>query len=138
MHVNTKELDRWTWQTFYWQGNSSQEVTFPGMLADAPVTLKAPWNSYAMCTAYDQIFNGKQVVCFNPYLETSPGIPDGINSNCVSCHGMARAGSTNISSPYPPTYTNHDLFPIPVQFDDPLLFGGLTKMDFSWAVGDSP
>jgi len=94
MHMNTKELDRWTWQTFYWQGDANHEVTFPGTLSDSPASLKAPWNSYAMCTAYDQIISGKRVVCFNPYLETSAGIPDGINSNCVSCHGMARIGGT--------------------------------------------
>lgn len=138
MHVNTKELDRWTWQTFYWQGDSNHEVTFPGTLSDSPANLEAPWNSYAMCTAYDQVISGKRVVCFNPFLETSSGIPDGINSNCVSCHGMARVGGHNSSPGYPPTYTDNSVFPIPVQFDDPRLFGeGITTTDFSWALAGS-
>lgn len=139
MHVNTKEMDRWTWQTYYWQGNAQVEVTFPGSLSDAPADLAAPWNSYAMCTAYDQVVGGKQVVCFNPYLETSPGIPDGINSNCVTCHGMARVGpSVSGATRYPPTYTNPLIFQIPLQFDNPIWFGGTTKTDFSWAVAGSP
>lgn len=137
MHVNTKEMNRWTWQTFYWQGNGQFDVGWPGSLGDVPGGLAAPWSSYAMCTAYDQVIAGQRVTCFNPFLETSPGIPDGINSNCVSCHGMASVGGTATSPTtgiYPPIYTDNNVFKIPVDFSDPLLFGGRTKTDFSWAV----
>lgn len=138
MHVNTKEIDRWTWQTFYWQGSSQFDVGHPGSLGDVPAALAAPWSSYAMCTAYDQVIAGQRVTCFNPYLETAAGIPDGINSNCVSCHGMASIGGSPTSPTtgiYPPIYTDNNVFKIPVDFSDELLFGGRTKVDFSWAVG---
>ncbi|MEQ8965224.1 MAG: hypothetical protein RID91_05315 [Azospirillaceae bacterium] len=129
MHVNTKEQDTWTWQTFYWQGTSEFEAQSPGDLAGQPDALAAPWNSYAMCTAYSQTdAQGQMNVCFNPFLETSPGIPDGLNSNCVTCHGMAQVGP---NANYPANYDD------PIRFDDPSLFGGGTKTDFSWAVAGS-
>ena len=56
----------------------------------------------------------------------------------VTCHGMARVGpSVSGATRYPPTYTNPRIFQIPLQFDNPIWFGGTTKTDFSWAVGGS-
>ncbi len=84
-----------------------------------------------MCTAYAQTTQpdnkGDMNVCFNPYLETSSGIPDGLRSNCVTCHGTATVGTPKTGG-YPATYDQ------PVDFGDPIYFGGATKTDFSWAV----
>jgi len=46
MHVSTKEDDNWTWQTFWW--NYNQPFPYGAPPADVP----APFNNYAMCTAY--------------------------------------------------------------------------------------
>jgi hypothetical protein len=99
------------------------------------------WRNYAMCTAYNQT-QGKaskdMVVCFNPYLETSSSIPDGVQSNCMSCHGTATVGSTidpknGISTlEYPPQYT------APIDFDNDPRFANFTRTDFAWSIpGDS-
>ncbi|MCC9624277.1 hypothetical protein LPB41_21560 [Thalassospira sp. MA62] len=133
MHVNTKEVDSWTWQTYYWQGDAAFEANMPGDLSSQPDTLAAPWTSYAMCTAYDQSYDhgATMNVCYNPYLETSPHIPDGINSNCVTCHGSANFSPQGSTSA--PVY--------PAAYDEPIDFGGpafadVMKTDFSWTIAD--
>jgi len=128
MHVNTKEIIDWTWQTYWWQGGETPPENYPGSDDDITANISTPWNYYAMCTAYSQTVEpnneGQMRVCFNPFLETSPSIPDGIRSNCVSCHGTARypAGA------YPPDYS------APVNFGSKRYFEGNTKTDFSWAI----
>jgi hypothetical protein len=131
MHVNTKEIIDWTWQTYWWQGGQETPDEYPGSGADRTANIIAPWTNYNMCTAYAQTTQpdnkGDMNVCFNPYLETSSGIPDGLRSNCVTCHGTATVGTPKTGG-YPATYDQ------PVDFGDPIYFGGATKTDFSWAV----
>ena len=133
MHVSSKEMPFWTWQTFYWQPGADTPNQFPGYKSDAPSSLPAPFNNYAMCTAYSQTttYNGTTVaVCFNPYLETSPGIPAGITSNCMSCHGLAGVGT---GPTYPASYT------APINFfaNSTYFNNQSTRTDFSWAVAGS-
>lgn len=134
MHVNTKEIPFWTWQTFWWQPGGDTPNAFPGSKQGQPSGLGAPWNNYAACTAYAQTTTSggaTMTVCFNPYLETSPGIPVGVTSNCVSCHGVALIGPT---ATYPADYSKPIAF-----FTDPNYFTTLTThTDFSWAVADAP
>lgn len=133
MHVNTKEIPFWTWQTFWWQPGADTPNGFPGSKQGQPVGLGAPWNNYAACTAYDQTTTAggsTMLVCFNPYLETSPGIPAGVSSNCMSCHGVAVVGG---NAPYPPHYNRPITF-----FTDPDYFTTSdTHTDFSWAVANA-
>jgi hypothetical protein len=134
MHVNTKEIPFWTWQTFWWQPGADTPNNFPGSKQGQPAGLGAPWNNYAACTAYDQTTTPTSTtmqVCFNPYLETDPSIPVGITSNCMSCHGVAVVGG---NQPYPPSYNKPIAF-----FTDPAYFTTqTTHTDFSWAVATSP
>lgn len=130
MHVNTKEIPFWTWQTFWWQPGGDTPNGFPGSKARQPASLSAPWKNYAMCTNYNQTVrpgSSTMDVCFSPYLETSPGIPAGITSNCMSCHGTARVAQ---NQDYPPAYT------APIDFfgDATYFNAGATHTDFSWAV----
>jgi len=135
MHVNSKEIPFWTWQTFYWQPGADTPNGFPGSKKNMPASVKSPWNNYAMCTAYSQTTKpggSTMQVCFNPYLETSPGIPAGITSNCMSCHGVALVPGANAN--YPPDYTKPiDFFNDPGYFTDTV-----TRTDFSWAVAGAP
>jgi hypothetical protein len=83
-----------------------------------------------MCTNYNQTVkpgSATMDVCFNPYLETSPGIPAGITSNCMSCHGTARVAG---NQDYPPAYTA----PIDLFGDTTYFNASSTHTDFSWAV----
>jgi hypothetical protein len=107
--VNSKEIIDWTWQTFWWQPRQDTPNNFPGSKAGMTTNVKGPWRNYASCSAYNQTegkTSTKMVVCFNPFLETSSGIPAGLTSNCMSCHGVATVAATgnNINSlPYPRT-----------------------------------
>jgi hypothetical protein len=132
LHVSTRETPFWTWQTFYWQPGEDTPDKFPGSKVGQPKNLKAPWTNYAMCANYSQtITPGGNImdVCLNPYLETTPAIPAGMASNCMSCHGVARYSANQIE-PYPLDYKA----PIPF-FTDPFYFNSsTTHTEFSWAI----
>jgi len=133
MHVTSKEIPHWTWQTYWWQAGKNPPNKYPGSVDGMISKVKGPWRNYAMCNAYSMLAStGKPVVCFNPFLETSPGIPDGLNSNCMTCHGSARfPGNNNFPGTqvgYPPKY------PYPLNFNDAQLFGTQTQTDFAWAI----
>lgn len=135
MHVNTKEIVDWTWQTFWWQPGEDAPNDFPGSKKGMTDKVAGAWRNYGMCTAYGQT-KGKaskdMVVCFNPYLETSSGIPDGVQSNCMSCHGTATVGAIQNGSistlDYPSSYT------APIDFNTDPRFATFTQTDFSWAI----
>lgn len=105
MHVETHELPRWTFQTFWWTLHADAAP----FGSDRPELVRGAARSYAMCTAYDEVLpreaDGSPHVCFDPYLEADLGPlepvtmdgrtmpPDpmaGTHSNCLECH--ARAG----------------------------------------------
>jgi hypothetical protein len=148
MHVNSKEIINWTWQTFWWQPGPDAPKGFPGSKAGMTANVKGAWRNYASCSAYNQTkgnASNEMVVCFNPFLETavSPtSIPSGLQSNCVSCHGVATASGPIITVsgvqgpttlPYPPDYAKPISFGqgnVPI---DPR-FAGFTRTDFSWAI----
>jgi hypothetical protein len=139
MHVTTKEIANWTWATFWWQNGQSPPNSFPGSVDGMPdaTKIKGPWRNYAMCVGDSAVVpindpKGKPVVCFNPYLET--GQVDGIDSNCMSCHALARMPETfDDPAIYPATYLPNGWFDLA----DPTIFGGKTKTDFVWAVQNS-
>jgi hypothetical protein len=138
MHVTTKEITNWTWATFWWQNGKNPPNDFPGSIADMPDAskVKGPWRNYAMCISDSMVLpatdpKGKPIVCFNPYLETVQ--TDGLNSNCMSCHAMARLPLTGPVGAYPETYLPNGF----VDLADPKIFGGATKTDFVWAIPGS-
>lgn len=137
MHVTGKEINIWTWQTFWWSPNPQDPVNG----ADRPKTIKSPWNNYNMNTAYymvsppDKMQGGTPLISFNPYLETNligtlsseVGSKDTITwygafSNCMSCHRMAAWG--------PSTYIPNGN----IDAANPVLFSNNTKTDFLWSI----
>jgi hypothetical protein len=105
MHVTTKELDDWTFQTYWW--SPTPDAAPHGDYR--PASVRGVWAQFQMCTAYSmdtpRTPEGGPHICFNPYLEADLGPtepitvggqtypPDpmaGTRSNCQSCH--ARAG----------------------------------------------
>jgi hypothetical protein len=134
MHVTTKEIANWTWQTFWWQNGKDPPNKYPGSLDNLPDSskVKGPWRNYVMCIADSIVVpsndrNGSPVVCFNPYLE--PGLAEGISSNCMSCHARA----TVPGAPYPGTYHPNGW----IDPADATVFSGQTKTDFVWAIQNS-
>src|SRR5215813_4210695 len=148
MHVNSKEIVDWTWQTFWWQLGQDTPNNFPGSKAGMTANVKGPWRNYASCSAYSQT-QGKtstnMIVCFNPFLETSSGIPVGLTSNCMSCHGTATVSGPPVTNPNPPPPANPTTLSYPPNYAKPISFGeggvpidprfnGFTRTDFSWAI----
>lgn len=132
MHVTSKEIVNWTWQTFWWDGGKNPPSDFPGSSTGITAQVKGPWRNYSMCVAYSMVVpandpKGKPVVCFNPFLETSQ--VDGLQSNCMSCHGTARWPASN-NPFYPQTYVPNGY----IDFSSVQWFGGQTHNDFVWAI----
>lgn len=143
MHVITKELPNWTWATFLWTGGVSPPNDFPAHFANQPADLVAPWNNYALCTSnWERDLDGGIRVCMSPYLEADlPGNPDGLNSNCLSCHLTARSAPLlNAAGPNTLVPRNY-LQPVEIGPGrlDPIYFatgpGGNTRTDSSWLLG---
>ncbi len=143
MHVTTKEISNWTWQTFWW----SYDTQDPLFGRDRPDSVKGPWAHYNMRTAYYMVSppatkGGEPLISFNPYLETNlrgtvpgPTIRDadgkkqkttiawtGVHTNCMSCHRMAGYNTQG----YQP-----DGLILPA---NKALFGKGTKTDFLWSI----
>jgi hypothetical protein len=124
MHVTSREITRWTWQTFWWTPNpENPPLPSSKSIADArPIQLQGAPRSYAMAIAYamknpDQPNtggknDGNSVYAYNPWLEagfgpsvlpasqsgTFNGKPAannvGVQTNCMSCHAQASYSPT--------------------------------------------
>lgn len=126
LHVATREIEDWTWQTYWW--TTSAQPT-----ADRPdrISLESPWTNYAMKTTLDDSFPDPTKPDYqvaNPYMEFR--IKDGSRSNCMSCHRRAAydpaatATNTRVSNAakvYPGRVPNS-------------YFEGLAKTSFLWTV----
>lgn len=122
MHVSTKEIGNWTWQTFWWTPNAQSDP----LATDKPASVQGPFRNFAMLQAYYMTVPsgpsaGQDQVAFNPYLETAFA-DSGTVSNCMTCHRMASWS------------TNAYLFAGNINPADPALFGTVTKLDFLWSV----
>ncbi|MGB5981311.1 MAG: hypothetical protein WBG46_04130 [Nonlabens sp.] len=92
MHVGTREITNWTWQTFWWDANADNPpLPSSRTIADMrPDILKGAARNYAMAVSYymvnpnenqmDQPITGKPNYAFNPYLEAGFG-PDVFDEN---------------------------------------------------------
>lgn len=156
MHVATKEISNWTWQTFYWDPNPSQPK-FPGTNLAKPSQITGAPAHYSVSTAYsmlapnqpitggtnDQLY--MPVFGYNPYLEAgfSPVTFDsvannfhseyvyGMQTNCMSCHAMANY-SPNVSLGAQdsfPLYTTNQY----IDMSD-ARFKSRVQLDFAWSI----
>jgi hypothetical protein len=115
MHVTTREIHNWTWQTFYWAPNPAVPFAPSSNLAATlrPAQLKGAAGHYAAVSAYTEVLPNQPiiggtnkgvtpVIGFNPYLEAlfdsgdfstpnqlNPKYQYGIQTNCMSCHALA-------------------------------------------------
>jgi len=145
MHVGTKEVSNWTWQTFYWTPLPSTPGGPSSNLAASvmPSTVQGAARHYAANAAYVMTTPNNSTDAgagsmfgYNPYLEGGFGpstfnIPNvyrrdfkyGMQSNCMTCHALA----------VPSTATGYstDQF---INLNDPVLFKGQVKLDFAWSI----
>jgi len=147
MHVSTKEIPNWTWQTYFWVPNpanpgdpSSPTIAHlkPAEITGAPAHY-ALSSCYAMTYPNQPVSGGKQgeksLICYNPYLEAGfgPSVfhhantwqPDykfGVQTNCASCHALSTSsGKLGYS-------TNQY-----IDMNDPM-FKDDVQLDFAWSI----
>ena len=147
MHVTTKEISNWTWQTYYWTPNPENPGTPSSELAvkTRPKQLKGAAGHYAAVAAYAMLLpNGAQnntkgameLFGYNPYLEGGFGpntfsldnkfkkdFQYGQQTNCMSCHILAL--------PSPAAQYGTDQF---IDTLDPSLYKNQVRLDFAWSI----
>ncbi|HET9988112.1 MAG TPA: hypothetical protein VFQ65_06325 [Kofleriaceae bacterium] len=115
-HVTTKEIPDWTWQTYWWHDHPSEGR----FAANRPAELRGAAANYLMDATYST-----DTPCFNPWLEAR--FPDGLASNCVTCHQRAVVGAADY---LPVTHGR-------LRSDDPY-FRGHVATDFLWSAVFEP
>lgn len=154
MHVATKEISNWTWQTFYWSPNPSNPLSPSSNLAASlrPSKLSGAAAHYALSTAYtfvtpnQPIYGGSDkgatpMIGYNPYLEAGftpktfirypntfkPLYWYGIQTNCMSCHALATPQSVDQQGNA--TYSTDQY----IDMGNPF-FKGKVQLDFAWSI----
>jgi len=142
MHVSTREITNWTWQTFWWSPTPADPAPWPPNAQAPPKDLTGPFAQFDMCSAYYMTSPataasgaGEDLVCFNPYLETdltglfaadgSSSTEVGRGSNCMSCHRSAVFHASES-----PQYVGSG----EVDTDDPRWFGNGVQTEFLWSL----
>jgi len=147
MHVTTKEMDTWTWQTFWWSPRPDEGPD----AADRTPSVKGVFRNYHMCTAYSMVTprraDGGPAVCFDPFLETDLGPTKpftfngktypadpmaGTESNCMSCH--ARAATPALQSGPVPSANYGRISNQGYLSPTSDYYKGLLRTDFLWSV----
>jgi len=163
MHVGSREMKRWTWQTFWWSANPTAPFSPSSATISSfqPAQLKGAPGHYAMAAAYHMLTpaqpltggqdKGTPLFAYNPYLEAGFG-PDvfqvkrqidtpegpvttefGIQTNCMSCHGLSQF----IPKPGYYDIKGNRQTPYAADFyldlDDPIFKGNL-QVDFAWSI----
>ncbi|MBK8556238.1 MAG: hypothetical protein IPL65_10945 [Lewinellaceae bacterium] len=149
MHVGTKEMSNWDWQTFFWAPNPAQPP-FPSnavAAANRPTELQGAASHYAVSVAYAMVRPNQPIsggnnkgktaeIGYNPYLEpglgpiNSANFPNklnsammwGVQSNCMSCHALAS---------YPGNSYTADQY---IDLKDPKIYGSKLQLDFAWSI----
>lgn len=124
-HVTTKEIDDWTWQTFWWHDKPDDGKYAEGR----PEAVKGVWRNYLMAVAGDEVNpkepDGSPLIGFNPWLEGT--FRAGTQSNCMNCH--RRASHPRVS-----------FLPVrrgaPDTTNDPAFKRGRLQTDFLWSIVD--
>ena len=164
MHVTSREITRWTWQTFWWTP-TPDTPHFPSSAAiakDRPIQLKGAAAHYAHAPAYSMKYPpqpvnggknvGNSVYSYNPWLEAGFDftvlvdsklgkydgrlVPNnvGTQSNCMSCHGSANYQPPNYVPP-------KNVLNVPPNYtgdryvdQNSPRFSGTLKVDLLWSI----
>lgn len=157
MHVTSKEITRWTWQTYWWAPNPDNPPapSSAAIAAMRPKELKGAERHYAMSQAYTFINPnqpltggnniGTSIYAFNPYLEAGfdPSVLGnsaivvtngqkvvnnyGVLTNCMTCHANANFAPASVTTG--PGYLG-DTY---IDLNSPT-FKGTLKLDFAWSI----
>lgn len=162
MHVTSREITRWTWQTFWWTPNPADPPapSSSDIAGLRPLEyLSGAADHYAMASAFNMVsppqpyYNGESVgdtvIAFNPYLEAGfgPGVFTGSNSSVINngeriatdagirtnCMSCHAFASYNIDEKKSTTPYTGDAY---VSLSDSLFEGSL-RLDFAWSVANN-
>ncbi len=145
MHVTTKEISNWTWQSFYWTPNRDQPGSPSSNLAASlrPSQIKGAAANYACVAAYVMLTPNNapnntakgSMFGYNPYLEGgfgsgvftypntyNPSYQYGVQSNCMSCHALALASPAGV-------YSTDQTIDLAGPY-----FSKQVSLDFAWSV----
>ncbi|MFN0216149.1 MAG: hypothetical protein ACKVT2_17970 [Saprospiraceae bacterium] len=146
MHVTTKEISNWTWQSYYWTPNRDQPGAPSSNVAASlrPKEITGAAANYACVAAYVMLTpnnaanndpNAGSIFGYNPYLEggfgpstfTYPNTPNksfkwGQQSNCMSCHALAIPNPTG-------QYTTDQTIDLRGPY-----FKNQVSLDFAWSI----
>jgi len=162
MHVTTREIKRWTWQTFWWSANaenpyppSSKKIASmrPLQYLDPASQHYAMAVTYSMVTPAQPITDGQNigssVIGYNPHLEA--GFDRlvfqivrpingfifnvyGVQTNCMTCHNLALY---NPQTDYSANKGANREKPYGTDYymslTDPT-FNATLKLDFAWSI----
>ncbi len=118
MHISTKEIPDWVWTTVWWHDRPDEGQYAAGR----PASLEGAARSYLLDITFSaNQRDGTPHAMMNPYLEAR--FPDGVHSNCLSCHRRAGFGTLE----YLPV-TRGDTAP-----DDPY-FADKVQTDMVWSL----
>jgi hypothetical protein len=164
MHVTSREITRWTWQTFWWV-NDPDNPAAPSSRTIAsrrPAQLAGASRHYAQCTGYDEEVpsqpnsggsnTGETIYCYNPYLEarfTPDVLPDSqpgdtqLNGKTVKTANNVGVQTNCMSCHGRANYNPGNVATAPqysgaryVDLNDPV-FNGVLKVDFLWSLADN-
>ncbi len=161
MHVTTREIKRWAWQTFFWTANVSNPYlpSSSAIAALQPSSLDSAAKHYAMSVAYQMvkpaqpIMGGANVgeshIAYNPHLEANfnkqvfqinraingDTYNDyGVQTNCMTCHNLAQY---NPKVNYKENGGANRETPYGSDYymslDDPV-FNNVLRLDFAWSI----
>ncbi len=162
MHVTSREIDEWTWQTYFWTPKpASPPLPSSSAIAKArPPQLKGAAAHYAMAIGYQMVAPnqpatggksvGAPVVVYNPYLESNfgtdvfgaPPANPGIASKGAKKPWMATVG---IQSNCMTCHGDATIVPASAKAPLPYLtdfylsrdnaaFKGFLQLDFLWSI----
>lgn len=125
-HVTSKEIDDWTWASLRWHDRPDDGP----FAADRPNQVTGIWRNYLMTITDDQVTppesDGSPLIGFNPWLEAR--LPDGILSNCMTCHHRATFHPAR-AVPFLPVRRG-----LPNPATDPAFAPGRLQTDFLWSI----
>ncbi|MBT5549331.1 MAG: hypothetical protein HOJ79_02515 [Nitrospina sp.] len=87
LHILTKEIEPWTYQSFWWHDQPDAGPFATGRPTSLP---NGKWQNYLMAEAYSQVtpreYDGSNHVAYNPYIEL---VIHPVPTNCQNCHARA-------------------------------------------------
>jgi hypothetical protein len=161
MHATSREITRWTWQTYWWTNTPDNPTapSSPSIAANRPSQLTGAPRHYAQCAGYEEVVppqpasggsnTGQTVYCYNPYLEAqfSVGILPDSQPGMTTRNGQAvkTANNVGMQTNCMSCHEQASFAPIPVRtapqytgaryvdLNGPT-FNGVLKVDFLWSI----